>query len=107
MLSENDSSRHAAKPCTAYAHAKPQQNDRGVSALGVAVGFNRPALAKLLMDSGANLDARDRGGNTVLHYAAGVYARRVGGGGGECRGVWGSVMCTSFTQFNLQYLKTK
>jgi ankyrin repeat protein len=47
------------------------QNERGISPLGVAVGFNRKPVVALLLDAGADLEARDAAGNTVLHYAAG------------------------------------
>lgn len=50
------------------------QNERGISALGVAVGFNRKAAVELLLDAGADLSLRDAGDNTVLHYAAGVWS---------------------------------
>lgn len=46
-------------------------NERGISALGVAVGFNRVPFVELLLDAGADLALRDGQGNTVLHYAAG------------------------------------
>lgn len=48
----------------------------------MAVGFNRAPVVGLLLDAGADLEARDAAGNTVLHYAAGE-AR---GGGGAGRG---------------------
>lgn len=48
-----------------------KQNERGISPLGVAVGFNRAPVVGLLLDAGADLEARDAAGNTVLHYAAG------------------------------------
>jgi ankyrin repeat protein len=47
------------------------QNERGISPLGVAVGFNRKDMVQLLLDAGADLAGRDGQGNTVLHYAAG------------------------------------
>ncbi|KAF6255784.1 flagellar associated protein [Scenedesmus sp. NREL 46B-D3] len=46
-------------------------NERGISALGVAVGFNRLPFVELLLDAGADLALRDSQDNTVLHYAAG------------------------------------
>jgi hypothetical protein len=51
------------------------QNERGITPLGVAVGFNRTELVQLLLDSGADLAMVDGQGNTVLHYAAG-YGRK-------------------------------
>jgi ankyrin repeat protein len=47
------------------------QNERGISPLGVAVGFNRKATVALLLDAGADMEAKDAAGNTVMHYAAG------------------------------------
>jgi ankyrin repeat protein len=47
------------------------QNERGVTPLGIAVGFNRVAVVSLLLEKGAAVDKRDPAGNTVLHYAAG------------------------------------
>eukprot|EP00879_Flechtneria_rotunda_P011121 GHRR01011618.1.p1 GENE.GHRR01011618.1~~GHRR01011618.1.p1 ORF type:complete len:304 (+),score=115.86 GHRR01011618.1:124-1035(+) len=46
-------------------------NERGVSPLGVAVGFNHKDIVELLLNAGADLQAQDTAGNTVLHYAAG------------------------------------
>eukprot|EP00878_Enallax_costatus_P034286 GHUV01038007.1.p1 GENE.GHUV01038007.1~~GHUV01038007.1.p1 ORF type:complete len:125 (+),score=63.08 GHUV01038007.1:3-377(+) len=50
-----------------------QLNERGVSPLGVAVGFNRKAFVEMLLDAGADIGLRDAADNTVLHYAAGEY----------------------------------
>jgi hypothetical protein len=47
------------------------QNPRGVSPLGIAVGFNKLEAVKLLLEKGADVAAKDAAGNTVLHYAAG------------------------------------
>ncbi|MEW5318271.1 MAG: hypothetical protein WDW38_009504 [Sanguina aurantia] len=47
------------------------QNDRGISPLGIAVGFNRVAVVELLLSFGADVMARDPKDNTTLHYAAG------------------------------------
>lgn len=47
------------------------QNERGISALGVAVGFNQQAVVAALLDKGANIEFQDPAGNTPLHYAAG------------------------------------
>merc|ERR1712060_863822 len=44
-------------------------------ALGYAVGGNRIAVVKLLLDSRANPFAVDSNGNSALHYAAG-YGRK-------------------------------
>ncbi|GFR48770.1 hypothetical protein Agub_g10591 [Astrephomene gubernaculifera] len=46
-------------------------NERGVSPLGVAVGFNRLEIVKLLISKGADLTFRDPKQNTLMHYAAG------------------------------------
>ncbi|PNW72290.1 hypothetical protein CHLRE_16g674300v5 [Chlamydomonas reinhardtii] len=46
-------------------------NDRGISALGVAVGFNRLEVVKLLIAAGADLTFRDPKKNSLMHYAAG------------------------------------
>lgn len=46
-------------------------NERGITALGVAVGFNQKDLVELLLAAGADLELRDQSDNTVLHYAAG------------------------------------
>ncbi|GLI68063.1 hypothetical protein VaNZ11_012391 [Volvox africanus] len=46
-------------------------NDRGISALGVAVGFNRLEVVKLLIAKGADVTFRDPKKNTLMHYAAG------------------------------------
>ncbi len=47
-------------------------DDRGITPLGVAVGFNRVPLVKQLLAAGADVQKPDRKGNTVLHYAAGT-----------------------------------
>ncbi|GLC70734.1 hypothetical protein PLESTF_001027700 [Pleodorina starrii] len=46
-------------------------NDRGISALGVAVGFNRLEVVQLLIAKGGDLSFRDPKKNTLMHYAAG------------------------------------
>ncbi len=52
-----------------------QADARGISALGVAVGFNRLPAVRALLAGGAAVGQRDGRGNTVLHYAAGARAR--------------------------------
>ena len=51
------------------------QDDRGISPLGIAVGFNRLEMVEFLLSKGVTVDARDGQGNTPLHYAAG-YGRK-------------------------------
>mmetsp|Transcript_31837 Transcript_31837/g.59868 ORF Transcript_31837/g.59868 Transcript_31837/m.59868 type:complete len:265 (-) Transcript_31837:271-1065(-) len=51
------------------------QDFKGITALGYAIGANRIAIVKLLLDSRANPYAVDSSGNSGLHYAAG-YGRR-------------------------------
>merc|ERR1719378_442703 len=51
------------------------QDQRGVTPLGYAIGTNRIAVAKLLLDGRANPHSVDASGNSGLHYAAG-YGRK-------------------------------
>jgi len=51
------------------------QDHKGITALGYAIGANRIAMVKLLLDSRANPYAVDSTGNSGLHYAAG-YGRK-------------------------------
>jgi len=51
------------------------QDHKGITALGYAIGANRIAVVKLLLDSRANPFAVDASGNSGLHYAAG-YGRK-------------------------------
>merc|ERR1719456_847462 len=51
------------------------QDHKGITALGYAVGANRIAVVKLLLDNRANPFAVDASGNSGLHYAAG-YGRK-------------------------------
>merc|ERR1719229_361154 len=51
------------------------QDHKGITPLGYAVGANRIAVVKLLLDSRANPYAVDSAGNSGLHYAAG-YGRK-------------------------------
>ena len=44
---------------------------RGITALGLAVGYNKVPLVKVLIDGGADVSKTDAKGSTVLHYAAG------------------------------------
>eukprot|EP00420_Gonyaulax_spinifera_P037952 CAMPEP_0197877892 /NCGR_PEP_ID=MMETSP1439-20131203/6446_1 /TAXON_ID=66791 /ORGANISM="Gonyaulax spinifera, Strain CCMP409" /LENGTH=226 /DNA_ID=CAMNT_0043497271 /DNA_START=91 /DNA_END=768 /DNA_ORIENTATION=- len=47
------------------------QDSKGITALGYAIGANKVAVAKLLLQNRANLHAVDAAGNGGLHYAAG------------------------------------
>merc|ERR1719266_2439730 len=51
------------------------QDGKGITALGYAIGANRIAVVKLLLDNRANPFAVDSSGNSGLHYAAG-YGRK-------------------------------
>merc|ERR1719437_158982 len=51
------------------------QDQKGITPLGYAVGANRIAVVKLLLDKRANAYAVDATGNSGLHYAAG-YGRK-------------------------------
>ena len=44
---------------------------RGITALGLAVGYNKVALVKVLLEAGADVAKTDAKKSTVLHYAAG------------------------------------
>jgi hypothetical protein len=52
-----------------------QRDDKGVTPLGLAVGFDQVSAIKELLKSGANPNATDKKGNTPLHYAA-AYGRK-------------------------------
>merc|ERR1719159_1713230 len=51
------------------------QDHKGITALGYAIGANKIAVVKLLLDNRANPFAVDATGNSGLHYAAG-YGRK-------------------------------
>merc|ERR1719160_1238178 len=51
------------------------QDLKGITPLGYAIGANRIAVVKLLLDSRANPHSVDASGNYGLHYAAG-YGRK-------------------------------
>jgi len=48
-----------------------KKDGRGITPLGVAVGFNRIDAVKELLAGGADVSLTDNQGNTALHYAAG------------------------------------
>jgi len=48
-----------------------ESDARGITALGLAVGYNKVALVKVLLEGGADVSKTDAKGSTVLHYAAG------------------------------------
>lgn len=50
------------------------QNERGISPLGVAVGFNKPDMVRWLLAKGADVHFTDAAGNCLMHYAAGELA---------------------------------
>ena len=49
-----------------------EKDGRGITPLGVAVGFNRIPCVKALLAAGADVQLADARGSTVLHYAAGA-----------------------------------
>jgi hypothetical protein len=51
------------------------QDGKGITALGYAIGANRIAVVKMLLDNRANPNAVDSKGNSGLHYASG-YGRK-------------------------------
>merc|ERR1719198_1998206 len=51
------------------------QDHKGITPLGYAIGANRIAVVKLLLDTRANPFSVDSNGNSGLHYAAG-YGRK-------------------------------
>ena len=55
------------------------KDKRGITPLGVAVGFNKIAVVEELLARGADVEACDPKGNTALHYAAGTvpFARQL------------------------------
>lgn len=53
-----------------------QQDARGITPLGVAVGFNRLQAVEFLLQNGADVTLTDKKGNTVLHYAAGMKSKK-------------------------------
>lgn len=52
-----------------------EADTRGITALGLAVGYNKVPLVKVLLDAGADVTKTDAKKSTALHYAAG-YGRK-------------------------------
>lgn len=52
-----------------------ESDARGITALGLAVGYNKVALVRVLLEGGADVTKTDAKGSSVLHYAAG-YGRK-------------------------------
>lgn len=48
------------------------KDKRGITPLGVAVGFNKIQIVEEFLSRGADVEACDPKGNTALHYAAGA-----------------------------------
>lgn len=52
---------------------------RGITPLGMAVGFNKLPIIKLFLEADADVELTDPKGNTALHYAAGkVFVHEAG-----------------------------
>lgn len=65
----------AAKKLLAEGADVDGKDDRGITPLGVAVGFNKIPIIKEFLEAGADVEVTDPKGNTALHYAAG-YGRK-------------------------------
>lgn len=50
-----------------------QADGRGVTPLGLAVGYNKLDIVKVLIAAGADVHQADAKGSTSLHYAAGWF----------------------------------
>jgi ankyrin repeat protein len=61
----------AAKKLLAEGADVDGKDDRGITPLGVAVGFNKIPIIKEFLEAGPNVEVTDPKGNTALHYAAG------------------------------------
>ena len=68
---------------------------RGITPLGVAVGFNRIAIVEALLEAGADVEKPDGRGNTVLHYAAGGASGQLSGAmnAGRSQGKCSALLC--------------
>lgn len=49
-----------------------QADGRGVTPLGLAVGYNKLPVVKVLLKANADVHKADAKGSTALHYAAGT-----------------------------------
>jgi len=65
----------AVQQCIEKKQSLDTQDSRGITPLGYAIGANRIAVVKCLLDQRANPYAVDSSGNSGLHYAAG-YGRK-------------------------------
>ena len=62
---------HGVRPGVSQGADVNESDARGITAIGLAVGYNKVALVKVLLDGGADVSKTDAKGSTVLHYAAG------------------------------------
>merc|ERR1719245_2888641 len=65
----------AVQQCIEKKQSLDAQDQKGITPLGYAIGANRIAIVKCLLDSRANPFSVDSTGNSGLHYAAG-YGRK-------------------------------
>mmetsp|Transcript_69992 Transcript_69992/g.130865 ORF Transcript_69992/g.130865 Transcript_69992/m.130865 type:complete len:272 (-) Transcript_69992:129-944(-) len=65
----------AVQECIQRKQPLDVQDAKGITPLGYAIGANRIAVVKVLLDNRANPFAVDASGNSGLHYAAG-YGRK-------------------------------
>jgi len=62
----------AAKKLLAEGADVDGKDARGITPLGVAVGFNKIPIIKEFLQANADVEVTDPKGNTALHYAAGT-----------------------------------
>merc|ERR1719476_1054768 len=65
----------AVQQCIEKKQSLDAQDQKGITPLGYAIGANRIAIVKCLLDQRANPYSVDSTGNSGLHYAAG-YGRK-------------------------------
>merc|ERR1712190_197061 len=65
----------AVQQCIEKKQSLDAQDSKGITPLGYAIGANRIAIVKCLLDQRANPYSVDASGNSGLHYAAG-YGRK-------------------------------